>query len=106
MYNVEECEIIANYLLESKETRALGCNEYTYLIQIINRKMNLFGRDLENNELSFFTTILMSYIADIEYIDGYNIIEAITEILKTYEKNSADENMTITKFLEELKDNK
>ena len=103
---MKDFEIIAEYLLDSEETKGLGCNEYTYLIQMINRKLDLFGRDLEINELSFFTTILMSCIADINFLDNKILVDLIVKILKVYENHASDDDFTITSFLEYMKDNK
>ena len=101
---MKDFELIAQYLLDNEQSKGLGCNEYTHLIQMINRQLDLFGRDLEINELSFFTTILMSSMAESNFIDNKFIVNLIIKILKVYENHVADDDLTITKFLEYLKE--
>jgi len=112
MNNNEKYELIAQYLLDSEENRAIGCNEYTQLIQMINRQLNLYGRDLEQNELSFLTTILSISLREKDYFKEYTqldanlIVIAINKILKAYEDLISEDDITITKFLEYLKEMK
>lgn len=89
-------EIILEYLEETNKYKGLGCNEYTPLIQMINKDMDLFGRDLEVSELSYLTTTLRILMD--EY-PNYSVMFLIRKILKGFEQTISD-NLKLTQFIE------